>query len=75
MPGRLLTVLAMISGAVLFAIMLLVSYSVFRRYAVNDPILGDQEIVEIGMSLVVMMAMPYTITMGITGWFAVMYFF
>ena len=57
MTGRLLRALAAISGAVLFLIMCLVSYAVFRRYVMNDPVLGDAEIVQIGMSLVVMMAM------------------
>ena len=64
MTGRLLRALAAISGAVLFLIMCLVSYSVFRRYVMNDPVLGDAEIVQIGMSLVVMMAMPYATANG-----------
>jgi TRAP-type C4-dicarboxylate transport system permease small subunit len=62
--GRLLRALAAISGAVLFLIMCLVSYAVFRRYVMNDPVLGDAEIVQIGMSLVVMMAMPYATANG-----------
>lgn len=44
--------------------MLLVTYSVFRRYALNDPILGDQELVEIGMSVVVMLAIPFATNTG-----------
>ena len=44
--------------------MCLVSYAVFRRYVMNDPVLGDAEIVQIGMSLVVMMAMPYATANG-----------
>ena len=63
-PGRLLKLLAVGSGAVLFGIMCLVSFSVFQRYIMNDPILGDTEIVQIGMSLVVMMAMPYATNVG-----------
>ena len=55
---------AMIGGLVLFAIMLLVSWAVFARYVLNDPILGDQELVEIGMSFVVMMAMPFCALKG-----------
>ena len=51
---------AVFGGFVLFAIMLLVSCAVIFRYVFNSPILGDQELVEIGMSLVVMLAMPYT---------------
>ncbi len=51
---------AMLSGLILFAIMLLVSISVFFRYVLNQPILGSQELVQLGMVLVVMLAMPYT---------------
>lgn len=64
LTGRLLKGLTAISGLVLFAIMLLVSSSVFFRYVLNQPILGDQEFVEVGMSLVVMMAMPYATYSG-----------
>ena len=64
LTGRLLKALAAVSGAVLFLIMCLVSYAVFRRYVMNDPVLGDAEIVQIGMSLVVMMAMPYATANG-----------
>ena len=64
LPGRLLKLLAAVSGAVLLGIMCLVSYSVFRRYVMNDPILGDAEIVQIGMALVVMMAMPHATNVG-----------
>ena len=62
--GRLLKALAAISGAVLFVLMCLVSFAVFRRYIMNDPVLGDAELVQIGMSLVVMMAMPYATANG-----------
>lgn len=55
---------AMLGGLVLVALMLLVSWAVFARYVMNDPILGDTEIVQIGMSLVVMMAMPYAALTG-----------
>ena len=61
---RLLKGVALLGGLVLFAIMALVSVSVFRRYVMNAPILGDQELVEIGMSLVVMMAMPFAAYKG-----------
>ncbi len=64
LPGRLLRGVALIGGLVLFAIMLLVSTAVFARYVLNEPILGDQELVEIGMSLVVMMAIPYAALKG-----------
>jgi len=64
LTGRLLKALAAISGAVLFVLMCLVSYAVFRRYVMNDPVLGDAELVQIGMSLVVMMAMPYATAHG-----------
>ncbi len=44
--------------------MLLVTWAVVARYVLNQPILGDQELVEIGMSLVVMMAMPFATSAG-----------
>ena len=56
--------LAGIAGAVLFILMILVSYSVFRRYVLNDPILGDVELVQIGMSVVVMLAIPFATQTG-----------
>ena len=59
LAGRLLQAVALLGGLALFLIMALVSISVFFRYVLNQPILGDQELVEIGMALVVMMAMPY----------------
>jgi len=61
---RVLKGAALLGGAALFGIMLLVSYSVFCRYVLNQPILGDQELVEIGMSLVVMLAMPFASWQG-----------
>lgn len=60
----LLKFVALLGGLILFAIMLLVSVAVFYRYRLNDPILGDTELVQIGMSLVVMMAMPYVTLKG-----------
>ena len=56
---RLFRWAALLGGIALFAIMILVSAAVFYRYVLNNPILGDQELVEIGMSLVVMLAMPF----------------
>jgi TRAP-type C4-dicarboxylate transport system permease small subunit len=64
LSGRLLKALAAFSGVALFVIMCLVSYAVFRRYVMNDPVLGDAEIVQMGMSIVVMMAMPYATASG-----------
>lgn len=61
---RLLKYVALIGGLFLFAIMVLVSVAVFYRYWLNNPILGDTELVEIGMSLVVMLAMPYVTLRG-----------
>lgn len=61
---RLLKAVALLGGCVLFLMMLLVSISVFFRYVLNQPILGDQEIVEMGMSLVVMLAMPFAAQQG-----------
>jgi len=64
LSGRLLKWVALSGGCVLFAIMLLVSAAVFCRYILNQPILGDQALVDIGMSLVVMTAMPYAAIQG-----------
>ena len=64
LPERVLHFGALLGGLVLFGIMLLVSVSVFFRYALNQPILGNQELVEIGMSVVVMLAMPYAALTG-----------
>ena len=57
---RLFKGAALLGGLALFAVMLLVSAAVFFRYVLNEPILGDQELVEIGMALIVMLAMPFT---------------
>ena len=62
--GAVLWLTALAAGIVLFAIMLLVAWAVFTRYVLNDPILGDQELVEIGMSLVVMLAIPFATYSG-----------
>jgi len=61
---RLLKYVALVGGFILFAIMLLVTVAVFNRKVLNEPILGDFEIVKIGLSLVVMMAMPYVTLRG-----------
>jgi len=61
---RLLKYVALVGGLILFALMLLVSVAVFNRKVLNAPILGDFEIVKIGLSLVVMMAMPYVTLRG-----------
>lgn len=64
LPGHLLRFVALVGGFVLLAIMLLVSTAVIFRYVLNQPILGDHELVEIGMSLVAMMAMPFAAMTG-----------
>lgn len=61
---HVLKFVALIGGLILFAVMLLVSVAVFYRYQLNNPILGDTELVQIGMSLVVMMAMPWVTLRG-----------
>ena len=61
---RILNGAAIAGGLVLLAVMLLVSTTVFFRYVLNQPILGDQELVEMGMPLVVMAAMPYAALKG-----------
>lgn len=61
---RLLKYVALVGGFFLFAIMVLVSIAVFNRKVLEDPILGDFEIVKIGLSVVVMLAMPYVTLRG-----------
>ena len=63
-PGRLLQGVAVLGGLVLLGIMCLVSWAVFARYALNQPILGGNELVQFGMSVVVMMAMPFATLKG-----------
>lgn len=57
--AKLLSGLAWVSGLILIAIMLLMTTDVFFRYALNQPILGVQELVQWGIVLVVMLAMPH----------------
>ncbi|MEM1298058.1 MAG: TRAP transporter small permease [Pseudomonadota bacterium] len=64
LPERILRYAALGGGLALFGIMALVSISVFFRYLLGQPILGSQEIVEQGMAVVVMLAMPYTAMTG-----------
>ena len=59
-PERILYAASLASGLALFGLMILVSVSVFFRYALNSPLLGSQEIIQLGMVFVVMLAMPYT---------------
>lgn len=61
---RILNGVAVAGGLTLLAVMLLVSTTVFFRYVLNQPILGDQELVEMGMPLVVMAAMPFAALKG-----------
>ncbi len=63
-PERLFKGVALLGGLVLLGLVFLVSAAVFARYVLNQPILGDQELVEIGMALVVMTAMPLTTFQG-----------
>ena len=62
--GDVFWCVALAAGIVLFAIMVLVAWAVFARYVLNAPILGGQELVEIGMGLVVMLAMPFATYSG-----------
>lgn len=63
-PERVFSFAALLGGIALFGLMLVVSVSVFFRYALNQPLLGSQEIVEVGMVFVVMLAMPHTAITG-----------
>jgi len=64
LPVRILNGVAIAGGLILLVVMLLVSTTVFFRYVLNQPILGDQELVEMGMPLVVMAAMPWAALKG-----------
>ena len=63
-PERILGGAALLAGIALFGIMLLVTISVFFRYVLNAPILGSQELVQLSMVFVVMLAMPFTALKG-----------
>lgn len=63
-PERLLGWVATLAGAALFGIMVLVTVSVLFRYVLHAPILGSQEMVQLGMVFVIMLAMPYTALRG-----------
>ncbi|SFR08790.1 TRAP transporter small permease [Poseidonocella sedimentorum] len=63
-PGRLLRGFADLGGLALLLLMGLVTVSVIFRYVLNQPILGSQELVQIGMAVVVMLGMPYTAHTG-----------
>lgn len=56
---KVLKVLALIAGVCLAGIMLLLSVAVIFRYFFNYPIIGVDELVQLGMVFVVMLAMPY----------------
>ncbi|WP_305989295.1 TRAP transporter small permease [Roseibium sp. MMSF_3544] len=60
LPERVLALAALASGLILCGVMVLVMVSVFFRYVLSAPLLGSQEIVQLGMVFVVMLAMPYT---------------
>jgi TRAP-type transport system small permease protein len=57
--ASLLRCLAWVSGLLLVGIMLLMTTDVFFRYILNQPIVGVQELVQLGIALVVMLAMPH----------------
>ncbi|MGH6760747.1 MAG: TRAP transporter small permease [Phyllobacterium sp.] len=60
LPGRILRLAALAAGLVLFGLMVLVSVAVFFRYMLNRPLMGADEIIQLGMIFVVMLAMPHT---------------
>ena len=64
LPEFLLRFAATLSGLALFGVMLIVTVSVIFRYVLNAPILGSQELIQIGMGVVVMLAMPYAALTG-----------
>ena len=58
LPERILGLVSHLAGMALFGLMLLVAVQVFARYVLRDPILGAEEITQMGMVFVVMLAMP-----------------
>ena len=59
LPERVLGWISHLSGLTLFCLMILVTVSVFFRYVLSSPLLGAEEITQIGMVFVVMLAMPH----------------
>lgn len=62
--GRTTRVLAKLAGLVLILLVLLVTASVFARYFFNAPLLGANEVVQLGAVALVMLAMPYCTSEG-----------
>jgi len=59
MMQKSLKTLALVAGICLTGIMLLLCVAVIFRYFFNYPIIGVDELVQLGMLFVVMLAMPY----------------
>jgi len=56
---RLIWFAALASGVVLFAVMLLVATDVGLRYVLNAPFFGAQDLIEVSMVVVALLAMAY----------------
>ena len=57
--GRLAHALTLAGGAILLAVAALVVASVAGRYFFNAPVVGDFELVEMGMAIAILLAFPY----------------
>ena len=58
--GRAIRLIAVTGGFVLVVIAALTVVSVIGRYTIGEPIIGDYEIVEFGVSIAVFAFFPYT---------------
>ena len=62
--GRAATALAAVAGVVLALLVALIAASVFARYALGSPLLGVNEVVQLGAVALVMLALPYCTSEG-----------
>ncbi|NNE81484.1 MAG: TRAP transporter small permease [Silicimonas sp.] len=60
MIDRLVTLMAIAAGLVLSGLVALTFFDVLMRYLVSAPLRGRQDIVEMGMVVVLMLSAPYT---------------
>jgi TRAP-type C4-dicarboxylate transport system permease small subunit len=61
---RFLRALALCGGAVLLGLMGLIAFDVVMRYVLRLPFLGAYEMTELGMALIVFLALPYCAATG-----------
>lgn len=56
---RVAAILAIVSGCVLLAVALLTVASVLGRWLLDRPVIGDVELVQLGVALAIVLALPY----------------